>query len=75
MARTECQGRVGRNTLDTLLAISELGGDDKLALTTDLHAGNSLVPASDDFSLSELEGEWCTLGVLVEDLAAVGPQG
>lgn len=50
--RTESQGRVGWDALDTLLAVSKLGGDDELSLSSNLHTCNTFVPSLDDFTFS-----------------------
>ncbi len=42
---------------NTLTAIAELRGDDQLATTTNLHASNTFVPATNDFTSTEIEFE------------------
>lgn len=42
-------------------AVGELGGDGEATLATDGHADNTDVPALDDFTLADLEGERLSL--------------
>ena len=58
----EDQVRVGGNVRgSTLLSIGHAGRDGKAALTTGSHASDTDVPALDDLTDTELEGERLTL--------------
>jgi hypothetical protein len=64
--------RVGRNVRrSSLLAVAEMGGNGNLALTANLHAGNTNVPALDDLADTELEGEGRSLLVGWKMLASI----
>ena len=54
---TEGQGRVGRYTGLSFLAVSHSRRDDEETFTARLHANNTDIPALDDFSLSDTELE------------------
>lgn len=53
----EDQLRVTGDTGESLLAVGEVRRDGDAALTTDSHAGDTDIPALDDLTLAELEGE------------------
>lgn len=69
--RTECEGGVGRNAFELLLAVGKTGRDGENALTTDLHTSDTLIPSLDDLTLSEPKVEGLALDVLVEDVSVV----
>ena len=56
---------------ESLLAVGELRRNGDTTLTTGGHAGNTNVPALDDLTLTQLEGERLALLVGVEDLAVL----
>lgn len=57
----EDQRAVGRDARKALAAVGEVGRNRQTALATNGHASNADIPALDDFTLSELKGEWGTL--------------
>jgi hypothetical protein len=52
-------------------AVGQVGGNGESALTTDLHADETDVPALDDLAFSKTEGERLALGVRIEDLSVL----
>lgn len=54
----EDESAVGGNPVVLLASVRVLGRDSESALTTDLHVGETNLPALDNLSLSELEREW-----------------
>lgn len=48
---------IGGNTRQGLLSVCKAGGNSDTALTTGSHAGDTNIPAFDDFSFAELECE------------------
>jgi hypothetical protein len=67
----EGQSGVGRDAGQLLLAIGHVRGDNDSALTTNLHTYQTDIPALDDLTLTQTEGERLSLGVGVKDLAVV----
>ena len=67
----EAQGGVGRNAGDGLVSVAHAGGDGDATLTANPHANETDVPALDDLAFAEAEGKRLSLGVLIEDLAAL----
>ena len=57
--RTEDESRVGRDRARGALAVAESRRNGDETFTTDLHTGNTLVPALDNLTLAELELELC----------------
>lgn len=57
----EDQGAVGGDAGKGAAAVGVVGRDGEATLATDSHAGNTDVPALDDLTLAELEGERGTL--------------
>jgi hypothetical protein len=67
----EDQGGVLGDAGERLRAVGVVGRDGDTSLTTNLHAGNTDVPALDDLTGTELEAEGLALLVGVEDLAVL----
>lgn len=53
----EDQGAIRGNAVKTLVSVGHVGGDGKAALAANRHAENTDIPALDDLTLSDLEGE------------------
>ena len=67
----EEQSRVLGDSRNLLVAVGEVGGDRQLSLSTNGHAGETLVPALDDLSSAKDEREGGTASVGVELLATL----
>jgi hypothetical protein len=67
----EEQRRVLGDARDLLVAVGEVGGDRQLSLSTNGHAGETLVPALDDLSPAEDEREGGAAGVGVKLLSVL----
>ena len=68
-AVTSERWRTDDDALGAGLAVRERGRDGELALATDLHARDTLVPALDDLALTEAEGERRALGAAASEQA------
>ena len=62
----------GDNAADSPVAVGKVGGDGQLALLTNLHSQEALVPAFDDMAGADFERERLAAVVAFVKLVAIG---